>query len=222
MIELQELLSKSLNAYDSNRDRSKQVEIGPSSVGGCRRQVYYHLTDQPTTNPETESLAAILGTFIHAGIAEAIKREDPFGDNFIIEQSVEHDGLKGHVDLFIRDAGLVVDWKTTKKKSLRYFPSEQQRWQVQLYGWLLANNGNAVKEVALVAVPRDGDMADIRVHKEPYDPEIAADALKWLNEVKQLAEMRDIPPAEKYAGFCAAYCRFYDATGETGCQGTTK
>ena len=222
MIELQDLLSKSLNAYDKNRDRSKQVEIGPSSVGGCRRQVYYHLTEQPVTNPDTESLAAILGTFIHSGISEAIKREDPWGDNFIIEQGVEYDGLKGHIDLYIRDAGLVVDWKTTKKKSLRYFPSEQQRWQVQLYGWLLANNGEKVNEVALVAIPRDGDMADIRVHKESYDEAVAADALAWLGAVKKLAEDREVPPAEKYAGFCAAYCRFYDATGEVGCQGTTK
>ena len=222
MIELQELLSKSLNAFDKNRDRSKQVEIGPSSVGGCRRQVYYHLTEQPVTNPDTESLAAILGTFIHSGISEAIKREDPWGDNFIIEQGVEYDGLKGHIDLYIRDAGLVVDWKTTKKKSLRYFPSEQQRWQVQLYGWLLANNGEKVNEVALVAIPRDGDMADIRVHKEPYDEAVAADALAWLGAVKKFAEDREVPPAEKYAGFCAAYCRFYDATGEVGCQGTTK
>jgi hypothetical protein len=222
MIELQELLSKSLNAYDKNRDRSKQVEIGPSSVGGCRRQVYYHLTEQPITNEETESLAAILGTFIHAGISEAVKREDPFGDNFVIEKGVEFDGLKGHVDLYIRDAGLVVDWKTTKKKSLRYFPSDQQRWQVQLYGWLLSNNGESVKEVALVAIPRDGDMADIRVHREPYDEAIAAEALTWLSDVVAKAEVRDIPAPEKYAGFCAAYCRFYDATGEIGCQGTTK
>jgi CRISPR/Cas system-associated exonuclease Cas4 (RecB family) len=222
MIELQGLLAKSLTAYDRNRDRSKQVEIGPSSVGGCRRQVYYHLTEQPVTNPETEALAAILGTFIHTGISEAIKREDPFGDNFLIEQAVEYDGLKGHVDLFIRDAGIVVDWKTTKKKSLRYFPSEQQRWQVQLYGWLLANNGQKVNEVALVAVARDGDMEDIRTHIEPYDEAIAKDALAWLSFVKKLAEDKTPPPAEKYAGFCAAYCRFYDASGETGCQGTTK
>ena len=88
---LQELLAKSLTAYDKNRDRSKQVEIGPSSVGGCRRQVYYQLIDQPITNSETESLAAILGTFIHSGISKAIKREDPFGDNFIIEEEFKYE-----------------------------------------------------------------------------------------------------------------------------------
>jgi CRISPR/Cas system-associated exonuclease Cas4 (RecB family) len=222
MTDLNNLLSKSLTAFDANRDRSKQVEVGPSGLGGCRRQIYYHLTEQPTTNPETESLAAILGTFIHAGISEAIVREDPFGDNFIIEEEVSHGGLKGHVDLFIKDSGMVVDWKTTKKKSLRYFPSEQQRWQVQTYGWLLANNGHQVNQVALVAIPRDGDMADIRVHVENYDEAIALEALNWLDEVKKLAETRTPPPAEKWAGFCANYCKYYDASGAIGCQGTTK
>jgi CRISPR/Cas system-associated exonuclease Cas4 (RecB family) len=222
MTDLNNLLTKSLNAYDANRDRSKQVEIGPSSLGGCRRQVYYSLTAQPTTNPDTESLAAILGTFIHAGISEAIVREDPFGDNFIIEEEVNHNGLKGHVDLFIKDSGMVVDWKTTKKKSLRYFPSQQQRWQVQTYGWLLASNGHQVNQVALVAIPRDGDMADIRVHVEQYDERIALEAIAWLDEIKALATDKTPPPAEKWAGFCTNYCRFYDASGEVGCQGTQK
>ena len=222
MTDLNSLLTKSLTAYDANRDRSKQVEIGPSSLGGCRRQVYYNLIAQPVTNPETESLAAILGTFIHSGISEAIVREDPFGDNFIIEEQVSHGGLKGHVDLFIKDSGMVVDWKTTKKKSLRYFPSQQQRWQVQTYGWLLSQNGHEVKQVALVAIPRDGDMAEIRVHVETYDEAIALEAIAWLDEVKALAASKILPAPEKWAGFCASYCKFYDATGEVGCQGTQK
>ena len=222
MTNLNELLSKSLNAYDKNRDRSKQVEIGPSSIGGCRRQVYYQLQNAPKTNPETESLAAILGTFIHTGIADAIKREDPFGDNFLIEQAFEYNGLKGHCDLFIKDIGLVVDWKTTKKKSLRYFPSEQQRWQVQLYGYLLSKNGYDVKEVSLVAVPRDGDMAEIRSHREPYDEAAALAAIAWLDEVKVNVANNQPPAPEKWSGFCANYCNYYDASGVNGCPGTAK
>jgi hypothetical protein len=222
MTDLNNLLTKSLTAFDANRDRSKQVEVGPSGLGGCRRQIYYHLTEQPVTNPETESLAAILGTFIHSGISEAILREDPFGDNFIIEEEVSHNGLKGHVDLYIKDSGMVVDWKTTKKKSLRYFPSQQQRWQVQTYGWLLANNGHEVKQVALVAIPRDGEMSEIRVHVEDYDESVAMEAINWLETIKVQAEARILPPADKWAGFCASYCRYYDATGAIGCQGTSK
>ena len=223
MIDLQGMLIKSLEAFDSQRDRSQQVEVGPSSIGGCRRQVYHILKESPKVNSDTESLASILGTFIHAGIAEAIKREDPFGDNFIIEQEVTHGGLKGHVDLFIKDLGMVVDWKTTKKTSLRYFPKLQQRMQVQVYGYLLAQNGHDVKNVALVAIPRDGIMTEIRSHVEPYDEALALEGLAWLGELKALVALNGPKPEPtERLGFCASYCDYYDPTGEIGCPSTPK
>ena len=221
--DLNGLLSKSLNAWDKNRDRSKQVEIGPSSLGDCRRKVYHLLQRTAVTNHDTESLAAILGTFIHAGVSDAIKREDPFGDNFLIEQEFEFGGIKGHCDLFIKDAGLVVDWKTTTKKNLRYFPSESQRWQVQVYGWLLEKNGYEVKQVSLVAIPRDGVMAEIRTHIEEYNPAIAETALVWLGEIKQnIADGAPPPQPEKPVPYCFSYCDFYDPTGAIGCSGIAR
>lgn len=224
MMDLQELLVKSLDGYDRNRERSKQESIGPSSVGGCRRQVWYTYNKTPKTNLNTEGLAAQLGTFIHAGIAEAMRREDPFGDNFLIEQKVvaldPSCGIEsGNIDLFIKDMGMVVDWKTTKKKSLRYFPSTQQRWQVQIYGWLMSQNGHKVNYVALVAVPRDGDSGDIRAHVEDYDPLVAEEALEWLKDV---ISRSTAPDPEKPAPYCASYCPFYDPTGEIGCVGIAK
>jgi hypothetical protein len=216
-MEIYNLLSKSLLAYDGSRDRSRQVEIGPSQIGGCRRQVYHQLIDTPVTNPNTEALASILGTFIHAGVAEAIKREDPFGDNFLIEQEFTHGDLKGHCDLYIRDQKTVVDWKTTKLKSLRYFPSDQQRMQVQIYGYLLTANNLEVEKVALVAVPRDGVMDQIKVHVEDYDPDMARRGLAWLDEVKALAVSVSAPAPEKDQVFCANYCSYFDPTGATGC-----
>ena len=223
VIDLNEMLVKSLNAFDASRSRSIQVEVGPSSIGGCRRRVWHELKQTPETNPNTESLAAILGTFIHSGIEKAIRREDPFGDNFIIEGEFASGDLKGHVDLFIKDIGLVVDWKTTKVKSLRYFPSQQQRWQVQVYGWLLEQNGHKVNEVALVAIPRDGEMADIRVHKETYDPPTALAGIEWLKEIKSIVENNEPAPAPTEAPFfCTKYCSYYDQTGEVGCPSTKR
>lgn len=223
MIDLQDMLTKSLKAFDAGRDRSKQVEVGPSALGGCRRQVWHKLKQTPKTNTDTESLAAIIGTFIHAGIEKAIRREDPFGDNFLIEQTVEFNGLKGHVDLFIKDLGLVVDWKTKTVRNLRYFPSESERWQVQAYGYLLSNSGYQVNEVSLVAIPRDGSMAEIRVHKEAYDPAVAETALAWLEEIKTLvAEDAPAPEPTERVAFCAKYCSYYDPSGEVGCSSTNK
>jgi CRISPR/Cas system-associated exonuclease Cas4 (RecB family) len=218
LINIGEMLTKSLLAYDGQRDRSQQVEVGPSSILGCRRRVWHDLVQTPKTNQNTEHLAAILGTFIHSGIEKSIRREDPFGDNFLIELEVAHEGLKGHVDLFIRDQGLVVDWKTTKNKSLRYFPSDQQKMQVQIYGYLLAQNGYEVKQVALCAIPRDGEMADIKTHIEDYNPEVALAGIAWLNEIKDLVKNGEVPPAPtERLYFCTRYCSYFDPSGEVGC-----
>jgi CRISPR/Cas system-associated exonuclease Cas4 (RecB family) len=223
MINIGEMLTKSLLAYDEQRDRSQQVEVGPSSILGCRRRVWHDLMQTPKTNQNTEHLAAILGTFIHSGIEKSIRREDPFGDNFLIELEVAHEGLKGHVDLFIRNQGLVVDWKTTKNKSLRYFPSDQQKMQVQIYGYLLAQNGYEVKQVALCAIPRDGEMADIKTYIEDYNPEVALAGIAWLNEIKDLVKNGEVPPAPtERLYFCTRYCSYYDPSGEVGCPGMTK
>ena len=218
---LYKLLTGALLAQDGQRDRSQQVEIGPSQLGGCRRQVYYQLTEKPEIN-KTEKLPAILGTYIHTGIAEAIKREDPFGDNFLIEYAMNEHGIPAHTDLYIKDRQLVVDWKTTTKASLRYFPSDQQIWQAQTYAHMLKASGEDPKIVALVTIPRDGKMADILTHYEPYDPAKAEAALAWLVEVKESAKNKEIPLPEKPKHFCKMYCEWYDETGANGCPSLSR
>jgi hypothetical protein len=224
VVDIKEMLAKAVTAYDGQRDRSKQVKIGPSAIGGCRRRVYHNIMRTPTTNDTSmNSLPAIMGTYIHAGIAEAITREDPFGDNFLIEQQFETEKITGNIDLFIKDIGLVIDWKTTKVKSMRYSPSKSNIYQVQVYGWILEQNGHKVNEVALVYIPRDGDIADIKVHREAYSEEIALEGLKWLDEIYNIVDASAQPPApEEKVFFCSRYCSYYDPTGEIGCPSTTK
>ena len=222
MLDLQDLVTKSLQGYDAQRDRSQQVDIGPSSLGGCRRRVWHDLKQTPKLNP-TESLGAILGTFIHAGMEGVMSRRDPFGDNFLIEIEIEHEGLRGHCDLYIKDLGLVVDFKTSTKSGMRYLKERQKLWQVHTYGYLLKKNGYEVKEVALVGIPRDGKMADIVVIQQPYSEEMALEALAWLDEIKENIANDGPPPApEKFIGFCKDYCPYFDPKGEAGCPSTTR
>lgn len=223
-MDIHKMLSTALTSHDGQRDRSKQVTIGPSAIGGCRRRVWHNLKRTPVTNDTKDfALAAIMGTYIHAGIAEAITREDPFGDNFLIEHQVTTDVISGNVDLFIKDKGIVIDWKTTKVKSLRYFPSKAQLYQVHVYGWLLEQNGYKVNQVSLVAIPRDGEMGDIRVHLEDYKEAIALEGLKWLDEIKEIVNSDAPPPIpEEKVFFCSRYCSFYDPTGEIGCPSSKK
>lgn len=214
-----ELLLSVLHAKDASRDRSTQTEVGPSEIGGCRRKVWYRLNAQPHTNENQSKLAAIMGTAIHAAIEDAIQHLDPEGKDYLVESEVAHGDMKAHVDLFIPSTGAVIDWKTSKVKNLSYFPSTQQRWQVQLYGYLLSKNGYEVKTVNLVAIARDGDEKNVKVHTENYSEEVALTAMAWLEEVKA---MKELPEPEKDSNFCKNYCQYYDVTEQMGCGGLKK
>lgn len=214
-----ELLLHVLHTKDASRSRSTQTQVGPSEIGGCRRKVWYRLNAQPETNENQSKLAAIMGTAIHAAIEEAIGHIDPDGKEYLVETEVAHGDMKAHVDLFVPSTGAVIDWKTSKIKNLGYFPSKQQRWQVQVYGYLLSKNGYDVKTVNLVAIARDGVEKDVKVHTEPYDEAIALEAFEWLNQVKG-SEV--LPEPEKDQSFCKDYCQYYDATEQMGCGGLKK
>lgn len=222
MSDLQDMIVKSLQGYDQSRSRSTQVEVGPSSLGGCKRRVWHDLKRTQKLN-DTESLSAILGTFIHAGMEKAMHRLDPFGENFLIEVELNHPEIKGHCDLFIKDLGMVVDFKSKTKSNMRYLGKGQEQWQIQTYGWLLEQAGHTVKEVALVGIPRDGKMRDIKVWRDSYKPEIAQEALAWLRDLKQWAATDDPPPLPEFAiSFCSSYCPYYDPSGVIGCPSTMK
>jgi CRISPR/Cas system-associated exonuclease Cas4 (RecB family) len=214
-----ELLLHVLHSKDASRDRSTQTEVGPSEIGGCRRKVWYRLNAQPHTNENQSKLAAIMGTAIHAAIEDAIGAIDPEGKEYLVETEVAFGDMKAHVDLFVPSTGAVIDWKTSKVKNMSYFPSNQQRWQVQIYGYLLSKNGYEVKTVNLVAIARDGNEKDVKVHTEPYDEMMALAALAWLENVKASTVL---PAPEKEASFCKDYCQYYDATEQMGCGGLKK
>ena len=191
--------------------RDAQKSVGPSEIGGCRRKVWHRLEGTPVTNPGTLRLASSLGTAIHSWI------EGVLGDNprFLLETRVERDGIVGHIDCFDLERNEVVDWKTTKISNIPYFPSKQQRWQVQIYGWLMSSL-RPVESVCLVAVPRDGTDREIVTHAEPYDERIAREALAWLDDLRGRL---DPPKPEKKRGFCRDYCPYFDPTEIIGCPG---
>ena len=215
-MDIKDLLIKALHDKEGKRGRSLQTQIGPSELGGCRRKVWYKINSQPETNSNELKLAAIMGTAIHDSIEKA------FADNkeVLLEKTVEHNGMKAHIDLYIPGTGDVVDWKTVKLKNLAYFPSQQQRWQVHTYGYLIEQSGlGKVHNVHLVAIPRDGDERDVKVYSEKYDSSIALEALSWLEAVKA-SEIA--PEPEKDESYCKFYCKYYDSSGELGCVGLKK
>jgi len=213
-MDIHALLKTALKENDKARERSLQTKLGASSVYGCKRQAWSILRQVPKTNHNTESLAAIIGTAVHATVAEAMKNIDVFGDDFLIEQGFSTPDLKGHCDLFIKSTGTVIDWKTTTKKNLSKFPTEQQKMQVQLYGYLIEEAGYQVNTVSLVAIIRDGQMKDTKVHQEPYDRNKALEGIQWIKDLQNTVYA---PAPERPRIFCKDFCEWYDPTGEVGC-----
>ena len=211
-------LTTALKEADGQRDRSLQVELGASSVGGCRAQAWHILNQTPKTNHDTESLAAIIGTATHSAIHDALKAHDIFGDDFILEEGFSDEYFKGHCDFYSRKAETVYDFKTTTLEKLAKggLPTKQQKIQVNIYASLIAQK-YPVKRVGLVFIPRDGKMSQIVSWEADYDPELVNEARSWVAQVKA---METPPPPEKSARFfCANYCNYYDQTGVTGCPG---
>lgn len=212
-MDIAQLLKTALVDNDRTRARSMQTELGASSVGGCRRQAWNIINQTPKTNFNTDSLAAMFGTAFHEMISNAIKQADPF-DDFLVEEEFSTPDLKGHIDLYIKSTKQVVDWKTITTKKLADFPTNQQKIQVMLYGYLLEENGYEVDSVSLVAICRDGKMADTKVWSAPYDRNIALAGIEW---VKQLKEMKEPPLPEKDWYFCKNFCEYFDESGVVGC-----
>lgn len=207
-------LVAALHAQDKSRPRSRQVQVGPSEVGGCRAKVWHKVNGSPVVNPGTLRLAAVYGTAIHEVIHDALRSFDPWMDRYELEIEVSYDGLTGHVDCYDKQAEEVWDWKTTTKKNLAYFPSKQQRWQVQLYAFMLDRQGRPVKRVGLLGIPRDGNEDDLVAYSEDYDPQVAWEALEWLADVVAREQVPD--PERDAVSFCRNYCEFF---GEGSCLG---
>lgn len=207
-------LIKALVDHDNSRARSKQTAIGVSSLGDCRRKVFHMIEGAPTSNDNVLRLPAIMGTAIHAAIEAAIGDED---GRYLIEHRVEIDGLPpATIDFFDTLEHEVIDWKTITKKNVDYFVTQQKRWQVQVYGYLMTQAGYEVKTVTLIGIPRDGTENDIITHSEPYNCDVALEALQWLEDLRQVTEAP--APERDPATFCKNYCQFYGGS----CLGKTK
>ena len=207
-----QILVDALLAADNDRARSKQTAIGVSQLGGCRRSVWHQLQGHAGTNP-TLRLASIMGTAIHATIEQALQDK-----GYLLEFRIEAaDGLPpATIDCYDPETGTVTDFKTITKKNADYFVSKQKRWQVQTYGYLLAKAGHKVTTVQLLGIPRDGNELDVIDWSEPYDEQVALEALAWLQDLEARTEA---PAPERDAStFCKTYCPFF---GDL-CQGVGK
>ncbi|MCU1613737.1 MAG: hypothetical protein JWO98_1277 [Frankiales bacterium] len=183
---------------DANSARSQQTAIGPSEVGEpCERQLSYKMLAWPETNDNRDPIAAIIGTGFHMWMAEKFEaRQSDIGNGprYRIEEKVtvregytDAASLRGSADLFDRLTALNYDWKlvgaSSHDKYRRQGPGEKYRIQAHLYGLGQENAGQAPKRVVVVFVGRYHELK-VHVWSEPYDRQIALDALARLDRIR--------------------------------------
>ncbi|MEV7936587.1 hypothetical protein AB0O82_10630 [Kitasatospora sp. NPDC088264] len=144
---------------DRRRPRSRQTELGASDTV-CSRRAAYIVTGAARTDTH-EGKAAILGTYIHAGLLEDARKE--FG--WQVERTVVGDNVRGHVDAVQLDEATaarlpkalrpsvpaaVCTVEDVKTKSvwkwdhvLRYGATKAELRQVYLYAAILRKHGFA-------------------------------------------------------------------------------
>lgn len=165
--------------------RTLQTAVGPSEMGDdCARRLTYRLLGLPGTNGNGDPWPSIVGTAVHAWLAEAFTNENTrLGRvRWLAEQRVYMtDGISGTCDLFDLQDMAVIDNKilgtTSMQKIKRGEIPDRYKVQINLYGYGFARLGLPVRTVALACYPRGGWLDGLHVWSEPYDASIAEAAL---------------------------------------------
>lgn len=140
--------------------RQVQVHLGPSELGvECDRQVVHKLLQLPDTNHVTDPWPSIVGTAVHAWLADAFTAADPA--RWIAENRVspvpEHPGT---ADLYDTRHQRVIDHKclgsSTHDKLRTQGPPRHYYVQLLLYALGYIRAGFPVTSVAIAAWPRTG------------------------------------------------------------------
>lgn len=216
--ELGEEIRNNITDAGNSSPRSKQRAIGPSEVGApCIRRMGYRLLEtEPTNEPDT--WLAQIGTWVHAGLASVYEAINATMDEprYLIEQRVQiTKDLAGSADLFDLKTKTVLDWKVVGDTSLKKYkkegPSNQYRVQAHLYGMGFFNEGYEVENVAIVFLPRGGNLRQMHIWSEAFDPITAMEGIERMRKAKEVIEMAEeraleIMPTD--ASLCH-YCPYF-------------
>lgn len=190
-----------VRAYSAGDERSQQTNLGPSQIGNpCTRCLAEQILGIDEPPPFDDPWARVIGTAIHAWLEEAAVYDNIHvvrdAARWHTEKRVHpHPDLLpsgGKCDLYDAETRTVIDHKTTSAERLRKYrlngPGLQYRRQAHLYGLGYARTGAAVDHVALAFWQRGGRLRDLYVWTEPYDADMAMDALNRYRTLKELCE----------------------------------
>lgn len=202
-------LNDVLIRYVGAQDRTMQVELGPSELGGaCAAQIARKLAGAPEKPTRTVMWAPFQGTAVHAEMEKVVDfwNGEIGSKRVLAEQTLKiDDGIIGHADAYDSFWNMVIDWKhtgTTQLESVRRAqrkglpPAEQvkQVYRVQghLYGWGFEQLGYKVEWVRLVFLARSWKFSDSVEWTERYNPDLVDWAINRYDSIKATLAALDV------------------------------
>lgn len=194
-----------------HKPRGMQVETGASQLYGCIAEAIFRLRNTPSEEPL--SWDAEVGTAVHEFLATVRPK---VRDGVIVEQRFVFRNVPATVDYI--EQPLLIDYKTDKDADdIVSVVEEKPKWraQVMLGAAAAREAGYQVEYVAIVLLPRSGDLDDAKVFGPwPYDEAEAVEAAAWAADVDSLAADPDVDPRDHRgmpAFWCWSYCGFAKA-----------
>ncbi|TDB84491.1 hypothetical protein E1091_17480, partial [Micromonospora fluostatini] len=208
--------------------RNRQRHLGPSELGvPCDRQVVGKLAGLPVTNHVVDPWASVIGTAVHAWLADAFTAANAALDfpRWLAEQRVvPHPEHPGTADLYDAVEKSVVDHKILGESSMAKVrsssgPPAHYQIQLLLYGKGYRILGLPVTRVALAAYPRTAASLDgLYVWERatgPQDDALIEEVFRLTDRRKAMAEeilngstkFTDVPvsPDDDNCFFCPFY-----------------
>lgn len=198
----------------AGRPRNHQVAVGPSEIGGpCARRLGFRLAGVEHVNTDTDPLASLIGTAMHALIDDALQDDADWQTELPVE--LPQYGIRGTLDAYHVPTKTIVDWKLVGAASLRKYKTkgvgDQYRTQVHTYGLALAMTGVDVEHVAIGFIPRSGILAETHVWTEPLNHDIVDAALRRYETIRDAVTVAPaqalplLPTAEQFCQRCPWY-----------------
>lgn len=226
----------------NNSARNLQVHLGPSEIGHrCDRQVVGKLAGLPVTNHVIDPWPSIVGTAVHAWLADAFTAANAKlpAPRWLAEQRVTpHPEHPGTADLYDAHELAVVDHKVLGESSMAKVrsaagPPIHYVIQLKLYGKGYRVLGLPVRRIALAAYPRTAASLDgLYVWEQaagPEDDPLIEGVFKLTDRRKEMARqitsgrasLNDIPsaPDDDDCFFCPFYRPQSAKDNGPGCPG---
>lgn len=196
-----------------HQPRSLQRRIGPSEIGSpCTHCLAAKLAGWQQV--EETAWLPFIGTAVHAQLEEIFTKAGPAWETEtrVTVGDINGTPITGTCDLFHVPTGTVIDHKivgtSTLNKARREGAKPVYRVQAHLYGRGWQNKGHRITTVAIAHLPRNATSLSQAVFwSEPYDEQIALQALERVNQLATSVEVVKTLGTEKLNNFISGLDR---------------